>query len=250
MKASLHFSLTRNYRNYTMSEENKKIPNHLGIIIDGNRRWAREKGLPTLEGHRRGLNKLKKVGEWTLKKGVKVLTIFCFSSENWNRSKIEVSYLMRLFGESLGKKTVNEYHRKGIKIQVIGQREKLSRFLRKKVKEAEELTKNNKKGILNLAISYGGRPEIIEAVKKIIERKIPAEKITEDLINQNLWTRGLPYPDLIIRTGGEKRLSNLLTWQSAYSEFYFTKKYWPAFSEEDLDKALADYSQRQRKFGK
>jgi len=232
------------------SKENKKIPNHLGIIIDGNRRWARERGLPTLEGHRRGLNKLKEIGEWALRKGVKILTVFCFSTENWNRSKTEVSYLMRLFSQSLSKKTVNEYHKKGIKIQIIGQKERLSRSLQKKIKEAEELTKNNKKGILNLAISYGGRPEIMEAVKKIVEKRIPASKITEDLINQNLWTKGLPYPDLIIRTGGEMRLSNFLTWQSAYSEFYFSKKYWPAFTEKDLDRALLDYSRRQRRFGR
>jgi undecaprenyl diphosphate synthase len=232
------------------SKEDKKIPNHVGIIIDGNRRWARERGLPTLEGHRRGLDKLKKVGEWALKRGIKILTVYCFSTENWNRSKVEVSYLMWLFSQSLGKKTINGYHKKGIKIQIIGQKERLSKSLQKKIKKAEELTKNNKKGILNLAISYGGRPEIVQAIKKIIEKKTPANKITEDLINQNLWTMDLPYPDLIIRTGGEMRLSNFLTWQLAYSELYFTKKYWPAITEEDLDKALTDYSRRQRRFGK
>lgn len=228
----------------------KHLPQHLGIIIDGNRRWARERGLPTLEGHRRGLDKLKKVGEWTLKKGIKILTIYCFSSENWNRSKIEVAYLMRLFSQSLSRKSIEVYHKKGIKIQIIGQREKLSKSLQKKIKEAEELTKNNKEGILSLAISYGGRPEIIQAVRKIIEKKIPPNKISEELISQNLWTAGLPHPDLIIRTGGEQRLSNFLTWQSVYSELYFTKKYWPAFTESDLDVALSDYANRQRRFGK
>lgn len=232
-----------------MTKENKKIPIHLGIIIDGNRRWARERGLPALEGHRRGLENLKKIGEWARKQGVKVLTIYAFSSENWNRSKIEVSYLMRLFGQSLSKKNIQDYHKKGIRIQIIGQRERLSKALQKKAKEAEELTKNNKKSVLNLAISYGGRPEIIQAIKKIIKKKIPANKITGDLISQNLWTTGLPDPDLIIRTGGEQRLSNFLSWQSAYSEFYFTKKYWPAFTEKDLDMAFEDYSLRQRRFG-
>jgi len=126
----------------------------------------------------------------------------------------------------------------------------LPKFLQKRIKEAEELTKNNKERILNLAISYGGRPEIIQAVKNIIKKKIPANKITEELINNNLWTAGLPYPDLIIRTGGAKRLSNFLTWQTAYSEFYFTKKYWPEFTEKDLNKALLDFSHRERRFGK
>ncbi len=233
-----------------MLKKMKKIPFHLGIIIDGNRRWAKKRGLPSFEGHRKGLNKVGKIGEWCKKRGIKIVTLYTFSTENWNRSKKEVSYLMKLFGEALNKKNIKELHQKGIKLQVIGQKERLPESLQKRIKEAEELTKNNKEGILNLAISYGGRPEIIQAVKNIIKKKIPVNEITEDLINQNLWTAGLPYPDLIIRTGGVQRLSNFLTWQSAYSEFYFTKKYWPAFTEKDLDEALMDYSQRQRRFGR
>ena len=233
-----------------MNKQKKQIPYHLGIIIDGNRRWARERGLSTLEGHRRGFENVKKIGERARKLGIKILTFYAFSTENWKRNRKEVSYLIKLLGLALAKKYIRELNQKGIKLQVIGQKERLSQFLRKKVKEAEELTKNNQKGILNLAISYGGRPEIIQAVKNIIKKKTPPSKITEDLINQNLWTAGLPYPDLIIRTGGEQRLSNFLTWQSAYSEFYFIKKYWPAFDENDLDKALNDYSCRQRNFGK
>lgn len=233
-----------------IEKETKKIPYHLGIIIDGNRRWAKKRGLPVLEGHRRGLGKIKKIGDWVRKKGVKILTIYAFSTENWNRSKNEVSYLMKLIAGALSKRNINQYHKKGIKIQVIGQKERLSKALQNRIKKAEELTKNNKEVILNLAISYGGRPEIIQAVKNIIEKKIPADRITEDLINQNLWTNGLPYPDLIIRTGGERRLSNFFTWQSAYSELYFTQKYWPAFTEKDLDEAFEDYSHRQRKFGR
>lgn len=228
----------------------KKIPKHLGIIIDGNRRWAKEKGLPAFEGHRRGLDNVNKIGEWCRKRGIKILTIYAFSTENWNRSKIEVSYLMRLFGKTLSKKNIKELIQKGIKLQVIGQKERLPKFLQKKIKEAEESAKNCKKGILNLAISYGGKAEIIEAVKNIIKKEIPANKITKNILNQNLWTASLPEPDLIIRTGGEMRLSNFLIWQSAYSELYFTKKYWPEFTENDLDKALDDYSQRQRRFGK
>lgn len=227
----------------------KNIPIHLGIIIDGNRRWAKKRGLPSFEGHRRGLDKVNKIGEWCRKRGVKILTLYTFSTENWNRSKKEVSYLMKLFVRALCNQNVKELRQKGIKLKVIGQRERLPKSLQKRIKEAEKLTKKGKEGILNLAISYGGRTEIIQAVKNIIEKKIPANKVTEDLIDKNLWTADLPEPDFIIRTGGEQRLSNFLTWQSVYSEFYFTKTLWPGFTEKDLDKALLDFSNRQRRFG-
>ncbi len=227
-----------------------KIPFHLGIIIDGNRRWAKKKRLLFFEGHRRGLNNVQKIGDYCAKKRIKILTLYAFSTENWDRSKKEVNYLMKLIGKSLDKKNIKKLHQKNIKLQVIGEKERLSQILQKKIKEAEKLTKNNKKGILNLCISYGGRAEIIHAVKDILKKKIPVNKITESLISKNLWTLNLPEPDFIIRTGGEQRLSNFLTWQSVYSEFYFTKKLWPEFTEEDLDKALLDYSHRQRRFGK
>jgi len=226
------------------------IPYHLGIIIDGNRRWARKRELSTFEGHRRGFDNVKKIGDEAWRKGVKILTIYAFSTENWNRSKMEVSYLMRLIGRAFSKKYVNDLVGKGIKLRVIGQKERLSKSLQKIIKKAEELTKKGEKGILNLAISYGGRPEIVQAVKKIIGKKISASKINEELINQNLWTAGLPYPDFIIRTGGERRLSNFLTWQAAYSELYFTDRYWPDFNEKDLEEAFNDYVRRQRRFGK
>ncbi len=229
---------------------NIKTPFHLGIIVDGNRRWAKKKGLLSLEGHRKGLNNVQKIGDYCTKRGIKILTLYTFSTENWKRSKKEVSYLMKLLKESLNKKNIQKLHKKKIKLQIIGQKERLPQALQKRIKEAEKLTKNNKERILNLAVSYGGRPEIIQAVKNIIKKKIPANKITEELINKNLWTAGLPYPDLIIRTGGAKRLSNFLTWQTAYSEFYFTKKSWPEFTEKDLNKALLDYSHRQRRFGR
>ncbi|MBZ9577640.1 di-trans,poly-cis-decaprenylcistransferase [Patescibacteria group bacterium] len=233
-----------------MKKQIFKIPTHLGIIIDGNRRWAKKRGLPSFEGHRRGLDRVNKIGEWCRKRGVKILTLYTFSTENWNRSKKEISYLMKLLGEALNRKNVKELHQKKIKLQVIGQKERLPRFLQQRIKKAEGLTQNNKEGILNLAISYGGRPEIVQAVKNIIEKKVLASKITEDLIDKNLWTADLPEPDLIIRTGGAQRLSNFLTWQSIYSELYFTKKHWPEFTEKDLDEALLDYSRRQRRFGR
>lgn len=232
-----------------MSKKKFKIPYHLAIIMDGNRRWARERGLPTLVGHQQGYKKVEEVGDWCLKRGVKILTLFAFSTENWQRSPREVSYLMKLLKKALSKKNIKKFNQKGIRVQVIGQKERLDKQFQKIIKEAEEKTKNNKKGILNLAISYGGRAEIVEAVKKIIQKKVPLEKITEKTIEENLWTAGLPDPDLIIRTSGELRLSGFLTWQSVYSELYFTNKYWPDFSEADLDEAFRNYHLRQRRFG-
>lgn len=232
-----------------MENKNKKIPYHLGIIIDGNRRWAKKKGLPFFEGHRRGFNNVDKIGEWARKRGIKILTFYTFSTENWNRSKMEVNYLMKLLARAFTKKYIKDLVQKGIKLKVIGQKEMLSGSLQEKIKIAEGLTEKGKRGILNLAISYGGRPEIIQAIQKIIKKKIPLNKVSEEVINKNLWTMGLPYPDFIIRTGGEKRFSNFLIWQAAYSELYFVDKYWPDFREKDLDEALFDYSRRKRRFG-
>jgi len=225
----------------------RKIPHHLGIIIDGNRRWAKERGLPALEGHRRGLERLKELIDWSKERGIKVLTLFVFSTENWKRSKVEVNYLIRLFGQALSKKNIQKIHQEGIKIRVIGQRERLPGSLQKTIKDVEELTKSNKGMVLNFALSYGGRSEIVEAIKNVIKKKIPLEKITEDMISQNLWTSDV---DLIIRTGKEQRISNFLIWQAAYSELYFCPKYWPEFSEKDLDRALQQYACCQRRFGK
>ncbi len=228
----------------------EKIPNHLGVIIDGNRRWAKEKGLPSFEGHRRGLDNVRRIGEWCYEKGVKIVSFYAFSTENWNRSKIEVTYLMKLLEEAVSGKYLSDLHNKKIQLQIIGQKERLPKSLQDKIEKAEKLTKNNKNGIMNLAVSYGGRSEIAMAIKRIVENKTPPEEITENLINENLWTKGLPFPDLIIRTGGEQRLSNFLIWQSAYSELYFTKKYWPDFNDNDLEKAFCDFAQRERRFGK
>ena len=224
----------------------EKIPSHLGIILDGNRRWARERGLPSFEGHRKGLEKIREVIRWSKNRGIKILTLFVFSTENWKRAKREVNFLLRL-----AKKVINdnleELNKEGIKVKVIGQKERLPDFLQKEIKKAEELTKNNEKMTLNFALSYGGRAEIVEAIKNIITKKIPPEKIIEDTIKENLWTSDV---DLVIRTGKEQRISNFLIWQTAYSELYFYPKYWPDFTENDLDKALLDYASRQRRFGK
>lgn len=228
----------------------KNIPYHLAIIMDGNRRWARKRGLPLLEGHRQGLKSAERIGKWCQEKGVKILTLWAFSTENWNRNKKEVNYLMKLFGEALSRRKIEELQKRGIRLQVIGERERLSQHLQNLIKKAEELTKNNKKGILNLAVSYGGRAEILAAVKKIIKNKVPLEKINEKVFEKNLWTGKIPAPDLIIRTSGEMRLSGFLLWQAAYAELYFSEKFWPDFTEKDLDGAFEDYALRQRRFGK
>jgi undecaprenyl diphosphate synthase len=223
-----------------------KIPNHLGIILDGNRRWAKERGLDAFDGHKKGLEKVKKVVEWCQEEKIKVLTLFVFSTENWSRSKKEVSYLMNLAKEALGF-YLTQILKQGIKIKVIGERDSLPSFLRTTIDRVEKKTKKNKKMILNFALSYGGRGEIVAAVKKIVKAKIPANRITEKLISENLWASDL---DMIIRTGKEQRLSNFLIWQSAYSELYFLEKYWPDFNKKDFNIALKNYDKRQRRFGK
>lgn len=228
----------------------KKSPRHIGIIIDGNRRWAKKRGLPALEGHRRGFENVKEMIKWCTARELNILTFYAFSTENWNRSQREVNYLMRLLLKAMNKKYVKKVEKEKIGIRLMGQRERLPKFLQKSIKDAEELTKDNKEKIVNFAISYGGRAEIVEAVKKIVKQKIAPNRITEDLVSQNLWTRELPDPDLIIRTGGEKRISNFLIWQGAYSELYFYDKFWPDFTEKDLDAALKYFASRSRRFGK
>lgn len=225
----------------------KNIPNHLGIILDGNRRWAKEKGLPTLAGHRRGQKVVEDIIKLCAEKGIKILTLFVFSTENWQRSPEEVNYLMKLLSSALDKKNIQKFHKDDLKIKVIGETEMFSSDLKKKIAGAEELTENNKLMTVNMALSYGGRAELTHAIKNIIEKKIPAEKITEEMISKNLWTSDV---DFIIRTGKAQRISNFLIWQAAYSELYFSNKYWPDFTGEDLDAALQDYSNRQRRFGK
>jgi undecaprenyl diphosphate synthase len=225
------------------------LPKHIGIIMDGNRRWAKEHGLPKFEGHRRGYEKVKEVGDWCLKRGIKILTLFAFSTENWKRSKEEVNYLMDLLHFALTKE-LNEFNKRNIKLKIIGRRDGLPEKVAKAATEAERYTAKNNGGLLQMAINYGGRSEIVDAVKKIIKQGLSAEKIGEKTIEQNLYTANVSDPDLIIRTSGEQRLSGFLLWQSAYSELYFCQKYWPDFSEQDLDEALEWYASRERRFGK
>jgi len=214
--------------------------------MDGNRRWATTRRLPSFEGHRAGYKKIEDVLRWCRDAGIKILTLYAFSTENWQRSKKEVDFLMKLFYLALTK-DIKKLHKNKVCVRVIGREEGLSKKLQQAIKKAEALTKNNTAAILNLAINYGGRLELVDAFNKIL--KNPPKEITEDLISQNIYTADLPDPDLIIRTSGEKRLSGFLTWQNAYSELYFIKRHWPEFSKEDFNDILNDFASRQRRFG-
>jgi len=225
------------------------IPKHIVLFPDGNRRWAKTKGLHTLEGHKKGYENLLDFAEWCRSRGVKALTAFGFSTENWNRSEEEVNYLMKLLEDCL-RENSGRYKKEETRIRVIGQRDRLPKSLQEAIKDTEEDTKHNDKLFLNLAISYGGKWDILNAVKNIIKEGIEPDKIDEKLFEDHLSTVGLPAPDLIIRAGGEMRMSNFVLWQAAYSELYFCPKYWPDFTEEDLDIALAEFDKRSRRFGK
>ncbi|MFH1968443.1 MAG: polyprenyl diphosphate synthase [bacterium] len=225
------------------------IPTHIVLFPDGNRRWAKQKGLASLKGHKQGYDVLLDFAEWCKNRGVKVLTAFGFSTENWNRSPEEVNYLMKLLEDCLVN-NLAKYQRDNVRVRVIGQKERLPESLQKAIKTTEEATKKNSSLFLNLAISYGGRWDILNAAKKIIENGVPAEQITEELFESYLSTADLPAPDFIIRAGGEMRMSNFVIWQGAYSELYFCQKLWPDFTEQDLDEALTEFDRRQRRFGK
>ncbi len=226
-----------------------KLPQHIGIMIDGNRRWARSKGLPTFTGHLKGIQRAVEIVDYAFQKGIKVLTLYGFSTENWKRSKEEVSYLMDLFAQFV-RNYASVFHKKGIRLRHIGRKDRLPPKVMKEIRKAEELTKKNSGMVLNVALDYGGRDEIVRAVKKIIKQGIPEEQITEKLILENLDTNGLPDVDLVIRTSGEMRLSNFLPLQSTYAELYFPKIYWPDFTPQQFDIALEEFAHRQRRFGK
>jgi undecaprenyl diphosphate synthase len=225
-----------------------KIPRHLGIIMDGNGRWAQRRGLPRLAGHRAGTENIRRVLRACVELGVPVLTIYAFSTENWDRPEQEVTGLLRLLERSIQRET-EELHRNGVSIRHIGQSDGLSPRMQKKIADAVELTRNNQRLILNVALNYGGRAEIVQAVRRIIKDGFSPEQIDESLLSRYLYTAGLPDPDLIIRTGGEMRLSNFLIWQANYAEYYSTPTYWPDFDREELWQALAAFAARDRRFG-
>lgn len=229
--------------------EESIIPKHIVLFPDGNRRWARERGLHPLEGHLAGKNNIEEFVGWVQKRGVKIVTVFGFSTENWSRSPQEVDYLMTLFETYLGGENIAKFQERSMRVSVIGQKDKLRSSLRKVIAEVEERTQNNRGFRLNLAVSYGGRWDIVQAAQKALQEGVAPQELGEERFASYLSTAGLPDPDLVIRPGGELRFSNFLLWQAAYAELYFTPKYWPDFTEQDLDEALAEYARRQRRFG-
>lgn len=226
----------------------KVIPTHVAIIMDGNGRWAIGRGLPRLAGHRAGTENLRRVIEACVEFGIQYLTIYAFSTENWGRPPEEVSGLMRILEDVIDRE-LQELHEQGVQLHHIGHLDRLSPNLRKKVQDAVELTQDNTNLVLNVAFNYGGRDEIVCAIRRMIEDGIAAEDVSDDSVNKYLFTAGVPDPDLIIRTSGELRGSNFLIWQGAYSEWYFTPTYWPDFGKEELRKALVEYADRERRYG-
>lgn len=226
-----------------------RIPYHVGIVMDGNGRWAQQRGQPRVFGHRAGTENIRRVLEASINAGIKALTIYAFSTENWHRPPAEVRALMQLLSRTI-RDQLQELHQNGVQIRHSGSLIGISDTLKRQIAEALELTRNNDRIILNVAFNYGGRAEIIDAMQRIIADGLRPEEVTEDMFSHYLYTQGLADPDLIIRTGGEYRLSNFLIWQAAYAEYYATPTYWPDFDENELRLALVAYTERDRRFGK
>ena len=225
------------------------LPQHVAIIMDGNGRWAKKRGLSRIEGHRAGTENIHRVAEIFAEYKIKYLTLFAFSTENWNRPSNEVKGILKILSDRLDPE-IKRLHEKNIRVRHLGRLDALSPELQKKIKAAIELTSNNTGGTLTMAFDYGGRAEIVEAARRLLSDRIPAEDVTEDSFKKYLYAPDMPDPDLIIRTSGETRLSNFLLWQAAYSELYFTDVLWPDFNRAEIDKALADYKSRHRRFGR
>ena len=230
-------------------QDSPKVPTHVAIIMDGNGRWAQKRGLPRLAGHRMGVNCIHGVLETLGQKGVKYVTLYAFSTENWNRPADEVEGILKIMYDALREQT-QTLHENNVQILHIGKADRLSPQLEQAVNHAQELTGGNTGITLNFAFDYGGRDEILEAVKHVIRDQIPAEDIDEALFSKYLFTAHCPDPDLIIRTGGEIRISNFLLWQSAYSEYYQTSTLWPDLDSAELERGLGAFSNRQRRFGR
>ncbi len=231
-----------------MSEQFTKIPTHVAIIMDGNGRWAKARGLTRLEGHRAGTETLRGIIRACVEFGVRYLTVYAFSTENWSRPSDEVNGLMMLL-ESMVVNELDELDQEGVQIRHIGRLEALSKSLGEKVQEAVIRTRHNDRIILNIAWNYGGRDEIVYACQNLLRDGIAPEALTEDLFSQYLYTKGTPDPDLMIRTSGEFRTSNFLIWQSAYAEWYITDTYWPDFDENNLKQAIDTFTRRERRYG-
>lgn len=225
-----------------------RVPVHVAIIMDGNGRWAKKRGLPRQAGHRAGVENLRRVIDACVEFGIKILTIYAFSTENWRRPESEVRGLMRIFSRVLDQE-LNELHTQGICLHHLGDLSGIDPSLQEKVIRAIDLTRDNKRLILNVAFNYGGRAEILHAVQQMLADGVLSEDLNESLFSSYLFTAGLPDPDLVIRTSGELRVSNFLIWQAAYAEYYATPDYWPDFGRDELQKALVEFNQRSRRFG-
>jgi len=226
-----------------------RLPTHVAVIMDGNGRWAAQRGLPRLVGHRAGTENLRRVIRACVEFGVKYLTLYAFSTENWGRPKEEVQGLMHILEDVIDRELA-ELHSEGVQLRHIGHLDALHPMLRDKVIKAIEMTKNNDRLVLSLAFNYGGRDEIVCAIREIIDEGVPSNDVTPEVVSQHMFTAGTPDPDLIIRTSGEMRISNFLIWQGAYAEWYVTQTYWPDFGREQLYQALLEYSGRERRYGR
>lgn len=224
------------------------VPQHVAIIMDGNGRWARQRGLPRVAGHRAGAENLRRIINACVEFGIKILTIYAFSTENWDRPEREIRGLMKIFTRVLDQE-LSELHEQGVCLHHLGDLNGIEPALQRKVLDAIELTKDNDRLILNVAFNYGGRAEILHAVQEMLADSVSPDNLSEELFSSYLFTSGLPDPDLVIRTSGELRISNFLIWQAAYAEYYATPAYWPDFGREELFQALLAYSQRERRFG-
>ena len=231
------------------SSQNRNVPVHVAIIMDGNGRWAKQRGMPRLEGHRVGVDCIQRVLETLGTQGVKYVTLYAFSTENWNRPQEEVAGLLDILQEALQQQAL-ALHENNVRIFHIGKLDRLSLGLQKAVDQVQEMTSANTGINLNVAFDYGGRDEILEAVKRILHDGIPAERLDQETFSRYLYTAHCPDPDLIIRTGGEQRISNFLLWQSAYSEYYTTPTLWPDLDSAELEQVLESYGSRQRRFGR
>lgn len=227
----------------------QKLPKHVGIILDGNRRWAKSKGMPTVEGHREGAEVFKDVALGAFEQGVEVLSAFVFSTENWSRAEEEVGYLMKLVTKAV-EKYLDTFHEAGIKIVILGRKTDIPKSAAEAIKRTEEKTKNNTNGVLALCFNYGGEEELVDVFREALEKGILAEDMNKDVLHSLLYEGELiPPVDLVIRTSGEQRTSGFMLLRAAYSELYFTEKLWPDFTRRDLQDALVWYSKRQRRFG-
>jgi undecaprenyl diphosphate synthase len=231
------------------TETENKIPGHVALILDGNRRWAKERNLPTFDGHFQGYKKIKTAPKWFFDRGVKIVSVFAFSTENWDREQSEVNYLMKLLKDTIDEQVAiaNEH---SYKILISGRLDELPGDLPEACQNAMSATTGNKSGILNICFNYGGRAEIVDAIKKMFLNNVSAEQVHEGMLKKYFYQQDLPDVDVLVRTSGEQRTSGFLLWQAAYAELIFLKKYWPDFEESDVEAIIHEYGDRERRFGK